>query len=200
MGDWDCDGVDTPGLYRQSDGYVYLRNTNSQGTADISFFFGNPGDLPIAGDFDADGCDTVSIYRPSEQRFYIIDRLGSADTGLGAATSNFQFGNPGDTPVVGDWDGDGISEIGLHRPSTGFFYWRNTLTTGIGDGDIFFGDPGDRFIAGDWIDHDGRDTPAVYRPANTTFYYRATLTQGTADDQLVFGRNEWLPIAGNFAP
>ena len=26
MGDWDCDGVDTPGLYRRSDGYAYLRN------------------------------------------------------------------------------------------------------------------------------------------------------------------------------
>ncbi|MCJ7781057.1 MAG: hypothetical protein MUQ27_09540, partial [Acidimicrobiia bacterium] len=24
MGDWNCDGIDTPGLYRQSDGYVYL--------------------------------------------------------------------------------------------------------------------------------------------------------------------------------
>ena len=73
MGDWDCDGVDTPGLYRQSDGYVYLRNSNTQGIADVSFFFGNPGDVPISGDFDADTCDTVSIYRPSEQRFYIIE-------------------------------------------------------------------------------------------------------------------------------
>jgi hypothetical protein len=63
-GDWDCDGVETPGLYRRSDGYVYLRNSNTQGIADVSFFFGNPGDLPVAGDFDGDGCDTVSIYRP----------------------------------------------------------------------------------------------------------------------------------------
>src|SRR3990172_2027367 len=42
MGDWDCDGVRTPGLYRQSDGFVYLRNTNTQGVADITFFFCNP--------------------------------------------------------------------------------------------------------------------------------------------------------------
>ncbi|HLF43456.1 MAG TPA: glycosyl hydrolase, partial [Acidimicrobiia bacterium] len=32
-GDWDCDGVETPGLYRRSDGYVYLRNSNSEGVA-----------------------------------------------------------------------------------------------------------------------------------------------------------------------
>ncbi|MCL1598819.1 MAG: hypothetical protein M3094_06525, partial [Actinomycetia bacterium] len=61
VGDWDCDGVDPPGMYRQSDGYVYLRNSNTQGIADIRFFFGNPGDVPLAGDFNGDGCDTVSI-------------------------------------------------------------------------------------------------------------------------------------------
>ena len=54
-GDWDCDGDDTPGLYRQSDGFVYLRNSNTQGIADIRFFFGNPGDIPMAGDFNNDG-------------------------------------------------------------------------------------------------------------------------------------------------
>ena len=61
MGDWDGDGIDTPGLYRQSDGFVYLRNSNNQGIADVRFFFGNPGDVPLAGDFDGDGFDTVSI-------------------------------------------------------------------------------------------------------------------------------------------
>jgi hypothetical protein len=69
MGDWDCDGIDTPGLYRQSDGYVYLSSANSQRVADISFFFGNPGDVPVAGDFNHDACDSVSIYRPSEATF-----------------------------------------------------------------------------------------------------------------------------------
>ena len=42
MGDWDCDGIDTPGLYRQSDGFVYLRNTNSQGVADITLLLRQP--------------------------------------------------------------------------------------------------------------------------------------------------------------
>ncbi|MGI9666933.1 MAG: M15 family metallopeptidase, partial [Acidimicrobiia bacterium] len=70
MGDWDCDGVDTPGLYRQSDGFVYLRNSNTQGIADLQYFFGNPSDVPLAGDFNGNGCDTVSLYRPSEHRVY----------------------------------------------------------------------------------------------------------------------------------
>ncbi len=200
VGDWDCDTVDTPGLYRQSDGYAYLRNSNTQGIADIKFYFGNPGDVPLAGDFNGDGCDTLSIYRPSEARFYIMNKLGENEGGLGAAEYSFLFGNMGDKPVVGDWDGDGIDEIGLHRETTGLFYYRNTLTTGIADGDLYFGDPGDRFIAGDWGVIDGKDTPAVYRPSNATFYFRHTLTPGNADTQFIWtsADSNWTPIAGAF--
>jgi hypothetical protein len=198
MGDWDCDGVDTPGLFRLSDAFAYLRNSNTQGVADIRFFFGNPSDIPLAGDFDGDGCDTLSLYRPSEQRFYIINELGANEGGLGPAEFSFLFGNPGDKPFVGDFDGDGIDEVGLHRESTGFVYYRNTLTTGIADNEFFFGNPGDRFVAGDWGLIDGMDTPAMFRPGNTTFYFRHTNTQGIADSQFIWGQPGWLPVAGAF--
>jgi Tol biopolymer transport system component len=198
VGDWDCDGIDTPGLYRQSDGFVYLRNSNTQGIADIRFFFGNPGDIPLAGDFDGDGCDTVSIYRPSEARIYIINALGANDGGLGAAEFNYVFGNPGDKPFVGDFDGDGIDTIGLHREPTGFVYFRQSHTQGIADSEFFFGDPGDRLVAGDWGIIDGIDTPAVFRPFNSTFYFRHTNTQGNADSQFGWGSPTWLPVSGSF--
>jgi hypothetical protein len=197
MGDWDCNGVDTPGLYRQSDGYVYLRNSNTQGIADTKFYFGNPGDIPLAGDFNADGCDTVSIYRPSEQRFYIINELGTNDDGLGAADYSFAFGNPGDKPFTGDFDGNGQDTMGLHRESTGLVYMRNTNTTGIADNQFYFGDPGDRFTAGDW-NRDGTDTPTVYRPGNATHYFRFTNTQGDADAQYIWGDPDWLPVTGTY--
>jgi hypothetical protein len=151
-----------------------------------------------AGDFNADGCDTVSIYRPSQQRFYIINELGTSDGGLGAADYSFLFDNQGDKPFVEDWDGEGIDEIALHREATGFFYYRNTLTTGVADGQFFFGDPGDRFVAGDWGIVDGTDTPAVFRPSNTTFYFRHTLSEGNAHSQFIFGESGWLPVAGTF--
>ncbi|MFC2153322.1 TolB family protein [Actinomycetota bacterium] len=197
LGDWDCDGVDTPGLYRQSDGYVYLRNSNTQGTADIKFFFGNPGDIPIAGDFNGDGCSTVSVYRPGNQTFYIINEIGDDDTGLGAADVSYVFGNPGDKPFVGDFDGDGTDTIGLHRESTGLVYYRNTHTQGNADAQFVFGNPGDRLVANDWND-DGNDSPAIFRPANTTVYLRFTNTQGNADAQFMFGQPDWLPVTGVF--
>jgi len=197
VGDWDGDGVETPGLYRQSDGYVYLRNSNTQGIADIKFFFGNPGDVPIAGDFNNDGFDTVSIYRPSNQTFYIINKLGSGDAGLGAADFSYVFGNPGDNPFVGDFDGDGIETAGLHRESTGLVYSRNSHTQGNADAQFIFGDPGDRLISGDWTNN-GVFTPALFRPSNTTMYFRYTNTQGNADNEFIpIPTNPaWLPVSG----
>ena len=195
MGDWDCDGVDTPGLYRRSTGNVYLRNSNTQGVADITFVFGNPGDIPLAGDFNGDGCDTVSIYRPTEQRFYIINRLGRNGGGLGAADYSFIYGNPGDQPFVGDWNGDGIDTPGLHRRTTGLVYVRDSNTQGVADYTFFYGNAGDLMIAGDW-DGDGDDTVGLYRPSNGTVYLRNSNTQGVADITLEVGDHTGVATAG----
>jgi len=197
MGDWDGDGIETPGLYRQSDGFVYLRNFNTQGIANVSFFFGNPGDVPIAGDFNGDGFDTVSIYRPSNQRFYIINALGENGGGLGAADVFYTFGNPGDKPFVGDFDGDGIETVGLHRESNGIVYFRNSHTFGNADRLFTFGNPGDRLVAGDWTG-DGKFTPALFRPSSKTMFFRYTNTFGNADDQFVPSpaSSAWIPISG----
>jgi hypothetical protein len=135
-------------------------------------------------------------YTP-DQTFHIINTLGSNEGGLGAADVAYVFGNPGDTPFVGDFDGDGVDTVGLHRASTGLVYFRNTHTQGIADNHFIFGDPGDRFVAGDW-NHDGIDTPAVYRPSNTTHYFRFANTQGNADAHYIWGEPTWLPVTGHF--
>jgi hypothetical protein len=197
MGDWDCDDVDTPGLYRRSDGYVYLRNSNTQGNADVSFFFGDPGDVPIAGDFNGDGCDTVSIYRPSNQTFYITNELGTNDGGLGAAEYSYVFGNPGDLPFVGDFNGNGQDTPGLHRASTGLVYYRITNTTGVADNSFVYGNPGDRFVTGDW-NGNGADSPGLFRPADATTYLRYENSQGNADAHYPGGFPFYLPVAGRF--
>ncbi len=197
MGDWDCDGVDTPGLYRRADGYAYLRNSNTQGIADVRFFFGDPGDVPLAGDFDGDGCDTVSIYRPALGRVYVINELGSDEAGLGAADFAYYFGDPGDKPFAGDFDGDGVDTVGLHRESTGLVYFRDSHTQGIADTSFIFGDPGDRLTCGDW-NGDEHMSPALFRPGDATWYFRFTNTQGNADAVLRWGEPDWLPVAGSF--
>jgi lipoprotein-anchoring transpeptidase ErfK/SrfK len=189
MGDWDCDGVDTPGLYRQSDGYVYLRNSNSQGIADVEFFFGNPGDQPVAGDFDGDGCDTVSIFRPANATVYLINQLGSNGAGLGAAEESFAFGSAAHVAVAADYDGDGITEVGMHDPGAA------TVTYLPGAGQpaqsIAFGNPQDRLISGDWSGS-GTEQLGLFRPMQGEFH------QSGVAGSLTYGNGALLPVAGSF--
>jgi hypothetical protein len=39
--------------------------------AEFEFFYGDPGDVIVAGDWDGDGDDTVAVYRPGDGRFYV---------------------------------------------------------------------------------------------------------------------------------
>jgi len=181
MGDWDCDGEATPAMYRRESGFMYLRNSNNSGSADIDFFYGDVGDTPLAGDFNGDGCDTLGIYRAAEATFHIKNTLEA-----GPADSEFMFGNPGDKPFVGDFDGDGIDTMGLHRETTGFVYFRDSNDTGIADSEFFYGDPGDKILAGDW-DGDGDDTVGVYRPSTGVLYLKLANTAGYADYQVPVG-------------
>ncbi|NNC42194.1 MAG: fasciclin domain-containing protein [Acidimicrobiia bacterium] len=196
LGDWDGDGVETPGLYRQSDGFFYGRNSNVTGLAEVSFYVGDPGDVPLVGDFDGDGLDTVSVYRPGEGRAFIMNTMGPDGGALGTPDKSYFFGDPGDKPFVGDFDGDGIDTIGLHRETTGKVYFTNSHETGPADYDFFFGDPGDVMLAGDW-DFDGQDTVAVYRPSNGVLYMSSGNQTAGAAMSLYVG--DVMPTGDGFA-
>ena len=91
-------GTDTVGVFRPSNGLIYLKNQNTTGFADIALNYGIPGDKPVTGDWDNDGIDTIGVYRGNT--FY----LRNANT-IGFAEIIFGFGNPGDMPIAGNWDG-----------------------------------------------------------------------------------------------
>lgn len=196
VGDWDCDGYDTPGVFRPSDASVHLTNDLVVGPATHHYVLGLPGDTPLAGDFDNDGCDTVSIYRPSTGEVFVVNELGEDANPVRVSTAYF-FGNPGDVPFVGDFNGDGAETIGLYRPTSGYVYVRDEHLTGLADNEFYFGDPGDRLVAGNWVDG-AVDTVAVFRPTDRAFYLRYTNDQGTADQVLAFGEEHWYPVAGVF--
>jgi len=65
----------------------------------------------------------------------------------------FNFGQPGDIPVVGDWNGDGIDTVGIYRhyPLWGGaqFALSNSLS---GPPEVVFnyGKDGDIPVVGDW--------------------------------------------------
>jgi hypothetical protein len=190
-GDWNGDGVDTPGVF--NNGLWALRATLSSGGSDNTFGFGNPGDVPFAGDWNGDGVDTPGLYRPSTGQWF----LRNSNTPGGADVS-FALGNPGDVPVAGDWNGDGVDTPGVFRPSTAQWFLRNSNTSGGGDISFAFGNPGDTPLVGDW-NGDGIDTPGVYRPGSPgQWFLRNSNTSGGGDVTLTFGSSGDTPVIGDW--
>ena len=185
-----CEDADTVGVFRMSNGLLYLKNGNFTGYADVAINYGLSGDYPVTGDWDGDGDDTIGVYRNGA--FY----LRNSNT-AGFAELVIPFGQPGDQPVAGDWDNDGDDTIGVYRKSTGQFLLRNSNSTGDADLTFFLGQSGDVAIAGDW-NGDGTDTTGVFRPANGALYLKNTNETGVADITLYYGLPGDRPVTGDW--
>ena len=183
-------GADTVGVFRPSNGVIFLKNSNTSGFADVALNYGIPGDYPVVGDWDGDGDDTIGVYRNGT--FY----LRNSNT-VGFADIEFAFGQAGDQPIAGDWDGDGIDTIGIFRPSTGLFMLRNSNSAGSFDVQFYLGNVGDVGIAGDW-NGDGMDTTGVFRPANGIIFLKNTNVSGFADVELNYGIPGDKPVVGDW--
>ncbi len=146
----------------------------------------------------AAGQDTAGIYTPSTGAFF----LKNSNAG-GGADIVFTFGPSASTltPIVGDWDGDGVESIGLYNPATGAFFLKNSNGGGAADIVFSFGPSGLgwRPIVGDW-NGDGVDTIGLYDPANSNFFLKNTNTFGNADLTFGFGGGGagFTPIAGDW--
>ena len=185
-----CADADTVGVFRPSNGLLYLKNANITGFADVAINYGLGGDYPVVGDWDGDGDATIGIYRDGS--FY----LRNSNT-VGFADTVFAFGTPGDQPVAGDWNGDGVDTIGVYRPSTGQFLLRNSNTAGAADMSFYLGNVGDVGIAGDW-NGNGTDTTGVFRPSNGVIFLKNTNTTGIADISLNYGLPGDQPVMGDW--
>jgi hypothetical protein len=117
-GDWDNDGCDTFGIYRN--GKVFLRNSLASGLADVEYFFGLKGDVAFSGDFDGLGGSTVGVYRRTEGVAYLRNSL---TTGEADSEFSYALGDLRDLQIVpGDWSGDGVDTVGFYRPRDRTFY------------------------------------------------------------------------------
>jgi hypothetical protein len=190
--DWDGDGDTTVGLYRSSTGYLYLRNANEFGIADIAIFYGIPEDVPLCGDWDGDGVETIGIFRPSESSFYLRNT-----NSLGFADVEFRFGRSGDVPLAGDWFGSGHDSVGIFRPSSGMLYLADGVN-GLGNvmalprKDLL---PADQLVVGDW-DADGTDTLGFVRPGSSVFRLLLDHQPGAETVDVPFRVAGRTPVAG----
>jgi hypothetical protein len=185
-GDWNGDHVSSTGRYVASTATFYLRNTNSNGAADLSFVFGTAGAtrIPVAGDWNNDGTDTIGLYDPATGTFSLRN-----SNSAGSADITFTFTGAAATwlPIVGDWNGDGTDTVGLYDPVTSTFYLRNSNTTGGADLSFVFGTAATSLVpnAGDW-NGDGWDTIGVFDPATGVHSLRDMNNAGAADHVFTF--------------
>jgi hypothetical protein len=152
-----------------------------EGDAGNPFFVLDGTTLRTAGPLDFEAASTLTV------------RVQATDI------EPFRFGLPGWIPVVGDWDGDGITGIGMVDPATGMWYLRNTPSAGPVDiAPFLFGLPGWIPVTGDW-NGDGVHSVGTFDPSTGTWFMRNTPSAGVPDIvPFRFGLPGWTPVVGDW--
>ena len=174
VGDWNRSGVTLLGLFLPATAQWRL-DINGNGTLEDCGIdnclgtFGQGTDIPIAGKWSSTGYDRIGVFRPSNERWYMdVNGNGSLNNCSKDRCANLSVYRDGDLPVTGDWSGDGVTKVGLYRPSTGqWFLDRNGDRSWDGcRRDLCiseFGTAEDLPVTGDW-NGAGRSKIGVFRP------------------------------------
>jgi len=160
--DYDGDGKAELAVFRPSSGnWIYLQTSDGQ-YRQVQWGIGQYEDVPMPGDYDNDGKADFAVFRYGSQRKSSPNsRLRNYDFGSGGwyvKTSVSDqilsfWGTPGtnneahvpvngDTPVLGDVNGDGTLDVMMFRRHTG--QWFIDFRNGVGLQTFNTGLPGDR--------------------------------------------------------
>ena len=202
-------------------GLLWLLDSDKDTDDEFRFLFGLHSDQILVGDFNGDQIDDVAAIRGSGTVDAVVQRQqltwhiahgpfpatdGSPPTL--PVDQQFVWGFAGDTPVAGDWDGDGISEPGVvsSESVSGLMRWYVPSPSGQ-VATVDFGFPGDRPIVGDW-NGDGMDNVGVVRGGFSDGLLRWHLDtednfgvrDSGAEEVITFGRESGadVPVAGRW--
>jgi hypothetical protein len=117
--------------------------------------FGIATDTSVVGDWNGDGQSDFGVFRNvGGSGWWYFDSNGNRKWDPGV-DQGLQFGIPSDTPIVGDWNGDGQSDFGVFRNVNGQMMWflDSNGNRRWDEGDQIyskFGLPGDVPVSGVW--------------------------------------------------
>src|SRR5947207_2778144 len=121
--------------------------------------------------------DMVGAFDPTTATWYLRNEnsAGGADAGV------FVYGGVGWRPVVGDWNGDGVTTVGVVDPN-GVWYLRNENSAGPPDvaAPFAYGAPGWIPVVGDW-NGTGHTGIGMFDPSTGTWYLRNEDSPGPPD-------------------
>ena len=213
-GDWAGLGYDSVGVVRPTASGVAQFSLDSNGdyafdSGDQVFSFGLNGDTFLAGDWNGSGTTKIGVVRPGADGVPVFSLDTNGDGVFDAGDTVTKFGLNGDTFLVGDWNGDGRSKIGVVRPGPNgvAIFSLDTNGDGVfdaGDQVFSFGLNTDTFLVGDW-NSDGRSKIGVVRPgANGLAVFSLDFNgNGTFDAEaqvFSFGMNGDKFLVGRWKP
>jgi stage II sporulation protein D len=184
VGDWDGDGADQLGWFRN--GRVSLAMTGPSGPWVSRFRYGTAGDVAVVGDWDGDGDDDLGVFRDGTW----LLRNGFAADG---ARTTIAYGAAGDKPVVGSWNGT-TTGIGVVRGNR--WRLRDTVTAGPTQRSFRYGRATDVPVVGSWKGT-SRTGIGVQRAGH--WLLRNRLSGGRAGIDLAFGAAAGRPLTGDWA-
>jgi hypothetical protein len=130
--------------------------------------FGLATDQAVAGDWTGNGKARVGVFRPSTGQWF-LDNGNNVWEGCGIDLCACCFGMEGDRAAVGDWDGNGIDDIGVFRPSTLRWYvdmnGNRVWNAGVDQITGLFGHADDWPVVGDWTGVGNVDKIGVFEPS-----------------------------------
>jgi hypothetical protein len=108
------------------------------------------------------------------------------------------FGGTGWTPVVGEWNGNGIAEIGVTNGVDWYLDWNGDGTFTGSDVHYTFGGLGWKPVVGDW-NADGRQEIGVTNGVDWYLDYNGDGSYSDfADIHYTFGGLGWTPVVGDW--
>ncbi len=129
---------------------------------------------------------------------WILDSNGNGV--LDGTDRQFTFGQAGDIPVVGDWNGTGTLKAGLFRNGTWILDLSGLVSgqaTGLSNVVATYGAPGDMPVVGDWTGT-GTSKIGVFRNGFWILDANGDYVMNGSDPFYVFGQAGDVPLTGDW--